>query len=675
MKNSIKRLALSITTLCALNCALSSAAEEKFSLTSPDGMQKAELKVEEADGVTQITYATWYGDREVVLPSRMALELDNRVWEHALAKHWEHPTHWFDNLELAGCETFSRDTTWHNAYGERSEVRDAFNGLIAHFEKRDSSGYRLDIEIRAYDEGVAFRFSLPQHTEHIYHRITAENTEFAFPKGTQAWYTAWAQGPYELRPLSGWEDECERPLTLKLGDSLWAAVGEAAQVGFPRGKLRLSAERPGTLVTSLNDNGTDVITPYTLPWRLVMAAPSAGRLLENDFIYLNLNEPSRIADESWIRPGKIMRETRQTTEHSMAVVDFCAAHNISYMLYDAKWYGDEHLFSSDASTVREGLDLPTVIDYARSKGIGVWLYVNQRALQRHVDELFPLYREWGIAGVKFGFVEFTSQHWSEEVHRWVRLAADNRLMVNIHDEYRPTGYSRTYPNLLSQEGIRGNEEFPSATHNTILPFTRSLCGAADYTVCYFDPRLDHTTHAHQLALPVVIFSPLQTLYWYDFPARIKNVEELEFFDDVPTVWDETRVLDDEMGEHIAIARRSDSSWYVGILNGDSPFTESVGTDFLNPGTAYVASVYTDDPDFVPPAEDESPAPGGTAVTDESGDESEVSPTGVKVSRYIVRGGDKLTFNLLATGGAAIRFTPATKADQLVHPALEDGTIL
>ncbi|MCD8313852.1 MAG: glycoside hydrolase family 97 protein [Bacteroidales bacterium] len=642
MKKSLYLYAAII--ICAMSCRGVSPEVESFSAMSPDGLQKIEVRVQTADSVTSISYSTWYDGQEVVLPSKMDLTVDNHVWEHALGRHFEQPAHWFDNLRLEGCDTLSRDTTWHNAYGERSEVRDAFNGLLLHFAKHDGSAYRLDIEIRAYDEGVAFRYSLPPHPDAIYHRIRSDNTEFALPAGTLGWYTAWAQGPYELRPLSGWEDECERPLTLKLGDSLWAAVGEAAQVGFPRAKLRLSEEKLNTLVTALNDDGTDLVTPYTMPWRVVMAAPSAGKLLEHNDIYLNLNEPSKISDESWIRPGKIMRETTLTTEGALAVIDFCAAHNLQYLLFDWLWYGPAYDFDSDARTVIDKLDMPKVVSYGRQKSVGIWVYVNQHALQKQAAEVFPVLHDWGIVGVKFGFVQFTSQHWSEWVHSLVRLAADNHLMVNIHDEYRPTGYSRTYPNLLTQEGIRGNEEFPSASHNTVLPFTRSLCGPADYTVCYFDPRLVHTTHAHQLALPVVIFSPLQTLYWYDYPGRIAQVEELEFFDAVPTVWDDTRVLDDAMGEHIAVARRSGPEWYVGILNGEKAVTESIATGFLKPGQDYVANIYTDDPECS-------------------------SPTGVRVSRYIVSGGDVLTFNLLATGGAAIRFVRASASDLKEHARL------
>lgn len=628
---------------CAASLLLAAAATaQTFRVLSPDGRQRIDLTVDGGD-TTRIRYAVRFDGREVILPSQLDLTIDNHVWEHALGKRFAPAARWFDNLRYRSCDTIRRDTLWHNAYGERSTVRDAYNGLVVHFGKDDGSKYRLDIELRAYDEGVALRYVLPMHPEAIYHRLRAENTEFTLPEGTEAWYTSWAQGPYELRPLAGWEDECERPVTLRLAEDLWASVGEAAQIDFPRGKFRLSDTKPNTLLTALNDNGTDLVTPYALPWRVVMAAESPGELLENNDIYLNLNEASQIADESWIRPGKIMRETRLTTENALAVIDFCAAHGMQYLLFDWLWYGPAFDFASDARRVTAPIDMPRVVAYGREKGVCIWLYVNQHALQKQADELFPLFREWGIAGVKFGFVQFTSQHWADWVHRLVRLAAENRLMVNIHDEYRPTGYSRTYPNLLTQEGIRGNEEFPSATHDTVLPFTRMLSGAADYTVCYFDPRI-RNTHAHQLAFPVIFFSPLQTLYWYDTPARVQEVPELEFFDNVPAVWDDTKVVDDAIGEHVAIARRSGSEWFAGLIAADSACRVVLPTDFLEPGETYVLRVYTDD-------------------------ETVATPTRVRAARYLVRGGDKLRFALKARGGAAMHFLPASRTDMKTYPRL------
>lgn len=628
----MKRFLLSIALLTLAGTAVA----QTFTLQSPDGRQRIDMTLSDANGAMRIGYATQFDGRPVILPSALDLTFDNHTWELALGKRFAKTERWFDNLVYMGCDTLRRDTVWHNAYGERSTVRDAWNGLRIHLAKKDGSKYRLDIELRAYDEGIAFRYVLPMHPDAIYHRLLAENTEFSLPEGTEAWYTPWAQGSYELRPLEGWEDACERPVTLRVADDLWVALGEAAQVDFPRGKFRLSETKPNTLVTALNDNATDLVTPAATPWRVIMAANRPGELLEHNDIFLNLNDASQIADESWIRPGKIMRETRLTTENALAVIDFCARHKMQYLLFDWLWYGPAFDFASDARKVVAPIDMPRVVAYGKEKGVGIWLYVNQHALQKQAEEIFPVFREWGIAGVKFGFVQFTSQHWSEWLHRLVRLAAENHLMVNIHDEYRPTGYSRTYPNLLTQEGIRGNEEFPAASHNTVLPFTRMLCGAGDYTVCYFDPRI-RNTHAHQLTFPVLFFSPLQTLYWYDTPSRTREVPELEFFDNVPVVWDDTKVVDDTMGEHIAIARRSGEEWFAGVISGDEACEVTLPTDFLEAGRDYVLRAYTDD-------------------------ETVDTPTHVRVSYHLVRGGMPLHFSLQARGGAALHFLPADRTD-------------
>lgn len=636
-----------ILSLLALVAALPLGARS-FDVASPDGRQSARIDVTEEDGCLRLSYSTALDGRAVVLPSALDLTVDNHIWEMALGKRSLPITkRWMDGFVLEGVDETAHDISWHNAFGERSTVRDAYKGIILHFARHDGSDYRLDVEFRAYDEGIAFRYYLPMHPDAVYHRVVADNTEFAFPEGTQAWYHLWAQAGFEKRPLAGWTDECERPLTLQLADDLFAAVGEAGVVDFPRGKLRLV--RPGVLAVALNDTGTDLVTPYAMPWRVVIAADRLGGLLEQNDIYLNLNEASKLQDTDWIRPGKIIRETRLTTENSKACIDFAARHGLNYILYDWKWYGPSFDFHSDATQVVAPIDMPEVVRYGAECGVGVWVYVNQHALQEQGASLFPVYEKWGLKGIKFGFVQFTSQHWADWVHGLVRAAADSHLMVNIHDEYRPTGYSRTYPNLLTQEGICGNEEWPSATHNTILPFTRMVCGAADYTVCYFDPRLKNT-HAHQLALPVLYFSPLQTLFWYDTPDRIVEVPELEFFERVPTVWDETRVVDDRIGTTAAIVRRSGTEWYLGLIGNDEAQSVRLTADWLAPDTPYVMSVYTDDP-------------------------SVDTATHVAVRRFIVRKGDVLPFSLLPRGGAAAAFVPASKADLKTCKKLSKKVVL
>jgi alpha-glucosidase len=269
-----------------------------------------------------------------------------------------------------------------------------------------------------------------------------------------------------------------------------------------------------------------------------------------------------------------------------------------------------------------------VIAYGKSRGIGVFLYVNRRAIERQMDEIFPLYEKWGVAGVKFGFVNVGPQQWSTWVHEAVRKAAAHHLMVDIHDSYRPTGFTRTYPNLLTQEGVRGNEHMPTAAHNATLPFTRSPAGPADITICVYDARIK-TTRAHQLALAVVAYSPLQLLYWYDRPAQFDGSPELAFFDHVPTVWDDTKVIHDQIGALVTIARRSGNDWFLGTITGAEPREASVPLTFLPAGKKFTAQIY------------------------ENGD----TPTSSRVRTEIVTSTTALRVNLPAAGGQAVRLTP------------------
>lgn len=624
--------------------------QTRTKIASPDGKQVFEFyQKQHSDGALNMYYTVSYDGQSVVLESKLDIRLDNHIWERALAKFWKQPTQWNDVMSFDKTETVSVNETWKPLYGERAMVKDHYNGLTIFLSRKDESEYRMNIEVRAYNEGIAFRYYFPMHPIAIYHKVTAENTEFTFPEGTTAWWTQWAQAPYYEKSLKDWEDMSERPLTLKLSDKLFACITEARQIDFARAMFKLSEEKENTVQISLY-SVSDMVTPFGTPWRVVMASDRLGGLLENNDILLNLNDANQIADTDWIKPGKIIRETTLTTQNALACIDFCAKHNMQYILFDWKWYGPSMEFESDASqVVVPDLDMPQVIAYGKSKGIGVWVYVNQHALQHQADRIFPLYKEWGLAGVKFGFVQYQTQGWSTWMHDLVKKAADNQLMVNIHDEYRPIGFSRTYPNLLTQEGIRGNEEFPDATHNTILPFTRMIAGAADYTVCYFDPRIKNT-HAHQLAFPVIYYSPLQTLYWYDTPARIAEVPELEFFDNVPVTFDDTKVVHDKIGEYVTIARRSGDDWFVGSIGNNDAQKIATPLDFLQVGQKYVAHLYTDD-------------------------DHAQTPTKVGITRLIVDSTSILNFRFKARGGCAIHLSPATKDDLKKYKTYKKNTIL
>lgn len=462
---------------------------------------------------------------------------------------------------------------------------------------------------------------------------------------------------------------------LEINDKVLAAVAEAGLVDYARMRLSPDSINKHAVISSLASE-VRTAAPLTTPWRVIMLAHSPGELLEQNYLILNLNEPCAIEDTFWIKPGKVIREVTLTTTGGMACVDFAVEHNLQYVEFDAGWYGHEYSDESDARTIsvdpkrsKGPLDLHAVIEYAKQRGIGVILYVNRRALERQLDEILPLYEKWGIKGVKYGFVRVGSQKWTAWLHEAVRKAAEHHLMVDIHDEYRPTGYSRTYPNLMTQEGTAGDETRPTNRLTLTILFTRMLAGAADNTICYYDRRVDeNASHAYQLAKSVCFYSPWQFLYWYDRPPVsrasrprsraglpraqssgrprhqtgaghniIGDEPELEFFDHVPTVWDDTKVIHGKIGQYAVIARRSGDSWFIGCMNAEVQRTLAVPLHFLDKDRSHVAYIYSDDP-TVP------------------------TRTHVRIDRRTVDSSVVLRVELPPRGGQAIRIHPDNTSD-------------
>lgn len=574
-------------------------------LSSPNG--KYQFVFSQKDG--KLTYRLDYAGKQVVEEGELGVNIDNHLVESAMGIPVDTNRVWTKGMEVTSVEHRSEDNTWKTVYGEYSQIRDHYNEMTLHLMKggkHDNSGngydkrqqYLFDIIVRAYDEGVAIRYHFPEATNGLFMHITDDLTSFRFAPGAEAYHYAWAQSHANkvklLKSEAAWKEEAERPLTLHLANGLYAAIGEATLTDFVRGKLKLKADHE--LKMAMFDSA-DIITAYDMPWRFIMVGEKAIDLINNKQLVLNLNAPCQIADTSWIKPGKAFRVCRLDMKTCLAGVDFCVDRGLQYIELDAGWYGPEMKMSSSALKVLESrdIDMPKLCAYAKSKGVGVWVYVNQRALYQELDQILPLYEKWGISGIKFGFVQIGSQEWTTWLHQAVRKCADHHIMVDIHDEYRPTGWSRTYPNLMTQEGIGGNEEMPDAEHNAILPFTRFLCGPADYTPCYFNGRVKNTK-AHQLAMPVVYYSPVTFLYWYDLPNAYKGEQELDFWKYCPTVWDESKALQGEIGEFVVQARRSGDDWFVGAMTGLQARDITINTaDFLQKGKKYRVEMYNDDP--------------------------------------------------------------------------------
>lgn len=610
-------------------------------LQSPGG--KYNFVFDQKDG--RLTYRLDYAAKQVIEEGELGVNIDNHLVESAMGIPVDNSNVWTHGMEVTSVDRRSEDNTWKPVYGEYAQIRDRYNEMTIHllkggkhqgasnaYDKRQQ--YLLDIIVRAYDEGVAIRYHFPEATNGLFMHIIDDLTSFRFAPGAEAYHYAWAQSHANkvklLKSEAAWKEEAERPLTLCLDNGLYAAIGEAALSDFVRGKLKLKADNELQMALF---HPADIITAYDMPWRFIMVGEKAIDLINNKQMVLNLNAPCQIQDASWIKPGKAFRVCRLDMKTCMEGVDFCVDRGLQYIELDAGWYGPEMKMSSSALKVLEtrDIDMPKLCQYAKSKGIGVWVYVNQRALYQELDQLLPLYEKWGISGIKFGFVQIGSQEWTTWLHNAVKKCADHHIMVDIHDEYRPTGWSRTYPNLMTQEGIGGNEEMPDAEHNTILPFTRFLCGPADYTPCYFNGRVKNTK-AHQLAMPVVYYSPITFLYWYDLPNVYKGEKELDFWKYCPTVWDESKALQGEIGEYIVQARRSGNDWFVGAMNGLQARDITLNTaDFLQKGKKYRVEIYNDDP-------------------------SQNTRTKVSTVVQTIKAGKILKLHLQPSGGAALRFS-------------------
>ncbi len=576
-------------------------------LKSPD--KSYEIKLYQKDNLDLFYTVTFKGE-EIVGESALGFDIDGEAW--------------CKGLEITSTDKRSVNDSWQPVYGERANIQEQYNEVTISLSDKSKS---LNIIARAYSEGVALRYELPEESKS--RTITAENTTFSMPEGTKAYYSTWAQGPYELLPLEGWEKDSERPLTMVLSSGTYVAVGEANMVNYARSRFNLCPQQANTLVTKLASEAK-ITTPYSTPWRTVMAGEEAIDLINNNDLFLNLSDPCKIEDTSWIKPGKAFR-TGLTQEEGKAGVDFAADRGLQYVHFDAGWYGPERARTSDASYEfpERDLKLKEICEYAATKGIGVIVYVNKIALAAQIDQILPIYKEWGIKGIKFGFVDVGDQKFTNLVHEWVEKCAKYQIMVDIHDEYRPTGFSRTYPNLMTQEGIRGNEEMPDAFNNVILPYTRFLCGAGDYTLCYFSNRIQ-TTRAHQLAMAAVYYSPLQWMFWYDKPTLYRGEKELEYWANVPTAWDDSRAIDGEIGEYITMARRTGTEWFVGTLTTSARKVTIDTSKFLEKGKSYELKLYQDNPKLK-------------------------TRTNVEITKRTVVKGDVITLDLLESGGAALHF--------------------
>jgi alpha-glucosidase len=543
-------------------------------------------------------------------------------------------------MHFVGSKPGSADETYTIPVGKTKEVRDHYNSLVADFA--GESGTRLSIEVRAFDDGLAFRYVVPEQPSIQGAHITAERTQFRYSKDATLYplvvsgFQSSYEDDYQMRTVGSLHHDwlVALPLLAEVPGTGWVAITEANIDNYAGMYLR--SDKPlFSLKAELSPKvdvpgvAVDATAPFHSPWRVLMIGDAPGRLIESNII-LNLNPPSKIADTSWIQAGKSAWDwwsgdwatgvdftpgmNTATLKH---YIEFASDSGFPYMLIDAGWahstlgakFGD-YADPADITRYNPNVDLPELLRYAKEKNVRIWLWSHWTSVDKYMDQAFPLFEKWGVAGVKIDFMNRDDQWMVDWYHRVVEKAAEHHLMIDYHGAFKPDGLRRTYPNLMTREGVMGKEYSKwsarvTPVHNTTLPFTRMLAGPMDYTPGGFNNTnlenfigrnkmpMSLGTRAQELALYVVFESPLEMVS--DYPEQYKGQKAFDFIKQVPATWDEVRVIDGLPMRYITLARRSGKDWYVGSLTNWEERNSKVPLDFLGEGK-YVAEIYADAPD-------------------------------------------------------------------------------
>jgi alpha-glucosidase len=459
-----------------------------------------------------------------------------------------------------------------------------------------SGPFTFRLVTRVFNGSIAFRYIFPEQRGFETGLIREEKTSFHFTTPYRI-YQYHGESVFTPSGIDSITTSCDLPATLTNGQ-YYLSIGEAENDNYTKAELGRGDVPHSLRMVFARDSVVRTSGAFQTPWRTMSISRTAIGLHAFSNLYLRLNPPAAGGVPSWIRPGKLIR-AQLTTQSGLDCIDFAARHNFQYIMFDAGWYGAEFRTSSDPATVIPAIDMPAVIHQAKEKGIGVILYVNYAGLRKELDNLLPLYKKWGVSGLKFGFVDGFTQDGLVWLASAIKKVNDYGFILDIHDNYKPTGLSRTYPALLTQEGIRGDENSPDAFHTTVLPFTRFLAGPADFTICYPNATNSYSKNirvskAQQLALTVIYFSPLQSMLWYGKPTDYTDEQDIEFFKYVPTVWNESLYLAGEIGKKISVARRHGSTWFMGNAAGLEDWKDTIRLDFLTKGKSYMATIYEDD---------------------------------------------------------------------------------
>jgi len=636
-----------VVTVFVVFLAATAQAYKPYVVNSPDG--KIRVQVSELGG---LNYSVRCGRKVVLLDSAIRAEF---VGGLVLGT----------GTKITDAKITRIRKKWKPPFGKHAEVLNHCNELRLTLKGK---GARFELIFRVFNDGVAFRYVIPKQKGLDKFILTGEATEFHFAGDHTAWFPDYKgfkshqEAQYPRSKLSAITPKSfiGVPSTIRIDDKLYVAITEAALVdwaGMYLAGREKKADKGVCLVTKLSpikDALVRAATPHHSPWRVIMIAERPGGLIESEILE-NLNEPCAI-DPSWIKPGKMAwdhwwsGDVKMNTETLKEYIQLASDMGWPYQLVDWHWYGKPEV--SDCTTPAPQVDMPALLKFAKERNVRLWLWMNWKDCDRKYRQAFPLYEKWGVAGVKIDFMIRDDQEMVNWYHDVVKKAAEHKLMVNFHGCYKPTGWRRTYPNLVTREGVMGNEHTKWSTniqppHNVTIPFTRMLAGEMDFTPGAFlqvtkdkfvtkkPPARVMGTRCHQLAMFVVYESAITCIC--DHPRHYKDQPGAGFLKVVPTVWDDIRVLSGQIGEHIVIAKRSGRDWYLGAMTNWDARELKLPLSFLSASAGkYTAKIWKDAPDAA------------------------ARPTKLVFEEKSVSARDTLTIKMASGGGIAVRFTPHKK---------------
>ena len=555
----------------------------------------------------KISYSVEFNGKTIISESRLGMQLNKDAFSGGVA--------------VTESSTRSQKETWKSVWGNQSEHLDHFNELTLKITETAATKRNMQIILRAYDDGIAFRYAYPKQENLKQANLTKELSQVALVAESMpvAWYPASTTTLVNNASFDSLRKRCRTPFTVQIAEDCFVSLHEAAVVNSADATLSIGRDQRTLTFNSKCKQGTGTVSP----WRTIQIAEKPGDLVDSSLI-LNLNEPCKLTDTSWIKPGVSLWDWRNhggkaddgfvygiNTESYIRYIDFAKKHKLDHVLIDAEWYGPERSRESDPITYEHEVDIPKVANYAKENGIGLWLYINDKALKAFdMDRTFAQYQKWGIAGIKHGFLSAGNQVKNAFSVKVLKKCAEYQLMYVIHEPNKPTGLSRTYPNFMASEYVNSMLDSASRTPATpaeicTFPVVHNLSGPVDRSCGLFD--LDNSisrAKVHKQIPSTVISQAAQCLIFPsgfltlpDMPDAYERKKDIfQFIKQLPMNYDESRVLDMKIGEHFSIARRSDTTWIVASVANEKGRTTEITLDFLKPGITYDVTLFEDTPE-------------------------------------------------------------------------------